>query len=60
MGYVPSINVINVMFNFFRYRYNNSEAFYEPLLGEYDGFYLKENNEKVSTETSDDVAYADV
>lgn len=46
---------------FFRYKHNDSEAFYEPLFGEHDDIYLNENNVKVlMLETSDEVTYADV
>ncbi|XP_032688531.1 disintegrin and metalloproteinase domain-containing protein 10, partial [Odontomachus brunneus] len=47
--------------SFNRYRHNNSEAFYEPLFGEHDGFYFKENNARVLTlEMSDNVAYTNI
>ncbi|XP_014488685.1 PREDICTED: disintegrin and metalloproteinase domain-containing protein 10 [Dinoponera quadriceps] len=46
--------------SFDRYRYNHSEAFYEPLFVERDSSYLKENNARILTsETNDDITYAD-
>ncbi|EGI69097.1 Disintegrin and metalloproteinase domain-containing protein 10, partial [Acromyrmex echinatior] len=42
------------------YRYNNSQAFYEPLLGEHVALYSRENNARVLTlETNNDVEYTD-
>lgn len=44
----------------YRYRYNNSQAFYEPLLGEHVALYSRENNARVLTiETDNDVEYTD-
>ncbi|KAL0132759.1 hypothetical protein PUN28_000474 [Cardiocondyla obscurior] len=46
--------------SFDRYRYNNSQAFYEPLLGEHVALYSRENNARVLTlETNNDVEYTD-
>ncbi|XP_012062866.1 PREDICTED: disintegrin and metalloproteinase domain-containing protein 10 [Atta cephalotes] len=46
--------------SFDRYRYNNSQAFYEPLLGEHIALYSRENNARVLTlETNNDVEYTD-
>ncbi|XP_036149690.1 LOW QUALITY PROTEIN: disintegrin and metalloproteinase domain-containing protein 10 [Monomorium pharaonis] len=46
--------------SFDRYRYNNSQAFYEPLLGEHVALYSRENNARVLTiETNNNVEYTD-
>ncbi|XP_011699547.1 PREDICTED: disintegrin and metalloproteinase domain-containing protein 10 [Wasmannia auropunctata] len=46
--------------SFDRYRYNNSQAFYEPLLGEHTALYSRENNARVLTlETNNDIEYTD-
>ncbi|CAL1673863.1 unnamed protein product [Lasius platythorax] len=46
--------------SFDRYRYNNSQAFYEPLLGEHVALYSRENNARVLTlETNNEVDYID-
>lgn len=45
---------------FSRYKYNNSQAFYEPLLGEHVALYSKKNNARVlMLETNNDVEYTD-
>ncbi|GAB1860021.1 ADAM10 endopeptidase [Camponotus japonicus] len=46
--------------SFDRYRYNNSQGFYEPLLGEHVALYSRENNARVLTlETSNESDYID-
>ncbi|EFN71583.1 ADAM 10 [Camponotus floridanus] len=46
--------------SFDRYRYNNSQGFYEPLLGEHVALYSRENNARVLTlETSSESDYID-
>ncbi|KAL6446416.1 hypothetical protein ACFW04_001174 [Cataglyphis niger] len=43
-----------------KYRYNNSQGFYEPLLGEHVAFYSRENNARVLTlETNNEGDYID-
>ncbi|XP_072760043.1 disintegrin and metalloproteinase domain-containing protein 10 [Anoplolepis gracilipes] len=47
--------------SFDRYRYNNSQGFYEPLLGEHVALYSKKNNARVFTlETNNEDDYIDV
>ncbi|KAM0730593.1 Disintegrin and metalloproteinase domain-containing protein 10 [Formica fusca] len=46
--------------SFDRYRYNNSQGFYEPLLGEHVALYSRENNARVLTlETNNEGDYID-
>ncbi|EFN83625.1 ADAM 10 [Harpegnathos saltator] len=44
-----------------RYRYNNSEEFYEPLFEQHDGIFFKRNDAEVLTsEKNDNIAYTDM